>query len=406
MRAPSDRRFAQHGCSIADCDYTPADAPRGVGNRLHADNPRIGLSHLPKFLAMAFLTLTVTACSAGAPATAPSEPGGSARDPSQSGDVSINPPDLGAPATAPSEPATTGTSDDLTGGWLDKEPDWSNSRSEEDSEFAFEVLDSADGSLSARKAEADTLEWGTAADEDGSEFSADAVRPGSEIGIYPPPTTTPGTGQKPQKLTGGSIDDNENFAEYLLYRQRFQSLGIAARDIDPTGRIVLTITGQGGLPVSGTQVVISAGGVQTSLRTTADGTVRFHPEAHGASTGPFTATAGNVSVQTGRGQSAVIATGLPTAGSGAIPLDVLFLLDATGSMEDEIDQLKATITTVAQRIAKLPADVSVRLAMTLYRDQGDSFVTSTFDFTSDISAFRRSSCQSDSRRRRRLSGGS
>jgi hypothetical protein len=66
----------------------------------------------------------------------------------------------------------------------------------------------------------------------------------------------------------------------------------------------------------------------------------------------------------------------------------MFLLDATGSMGDEIGRLKDTIDAVAAQVDGFESKPDVRFAMTLYRDQGDMFVTSTFDFTSDIGAFR------------------
>ena len=70
-----------------------------------------------------------------------------------------------------------------------------------------------------------------------------------------------------------------------------------------------------------------------------------------------------------------------------VPLDVLFLLDATGSMDDEIDRLKQTIDIVAERVAALDPAPDVRFAMTLYRDEGDAFVTANYDFTGNIAEF-------------------
>ena len=194
--------------------------------------------------------------------------------------------------------------------------------------------------------------------------------------------------EQPQTtLTGGSIDDNERFEDYLAYRDDFFGLGIRVRDLDPGGRIVVTVTGEGGLPAAGAEVVVAGEGVEVSLRTTADGTVRFHPEAYAAGAGPFTVSAGGATTEAPRGQSVVLETSLPTAAGETVALDVLFLLDATGSMDDEIYQLKITIDEVAQRIHRLPGDVDVRLGMTLYRDEFDSFLTSTFDLTPDIDAF-------------------
>ena len=68
-------------------------------------------------------------------------------------------------------------------------------------------------------------------------------------------------------------------------------------------------------------------------------------------------------------------------------VDVLFLLDTTGSMGDEIDQLKSTIRTVADRLTSLPSNPDLPLGMTKYRDIGDAYLTKTTDFTSDINAF-------------------
>ena len=161
------------------------------------------------------------------------------------------------------------------------------------------------------------------------------------------------------------------------------------RDLDPRGRIVVTVSGEGGLPAAGTAVVVTGAGVEVSLRTTADGTVRFHPEAYGAGAGPFTVSARGGRIEVARGGSASFETDLPTAAGETVALDVLFLLDATGSMADEIHQLKTTIDEVARRIHRLPGDVDARLGMTLYRDEFDAFLTSTFDFTPDVGAFSR-----------------
>ena len=68
-------------------------------------------------------------------------------------------------------------------------------------------------------------------------------------------------------------------------------------------------------------------------------------------------------------------------------LDVLFLIDSTGSMADEIDKLQESIQEIAARIDRLPNQPQVRFAMTIYRDRGDLFVSRTFDFTPDVREF-------------------
>lgn len=235
-----------------------------------------------------------------------------------------------------------GCSPDSGSGWLDGEPDWSGTAEE-----------------------AESMDVVTATVDDASDT---------------------GYGQSP--LTGGSVDDNEDFADYLDYRDELLQLGIRVRDINPSGRVVVTVSGENDLPVAGTEVHFSWQGGETTLLSTADGTVRFHPDAYGAGDGPFDVSVGDTSVSTGLGSELLLATELPTVETeGTVNLDVLFLLDTTGSMGDEIDQLKSTIDEVSQRIANLPGDIHTRMGMTLYRDLDDSFVTATFDFTDRVEDF-------------------
>ena len=262
-------------------------------------------------------------------------------------------------------------------GWIEGEPDWYDGGASDEADLAYEAEASADYEAAADESPAEEAMAEEVMDE-----SADSAAAAETTGEVARESERPQT-----TLTGGSIDDNERFEDYLAYRDDFLGLGIPIRDLDPRGRIVVTATGEGGLPAAGAEVVVAGGGVEVSLRTTADGTVRFHPEAYGAGAGPFTVVAGGVSAEVAHGQRVTIETALPTAAGETVALDVLFLLDATGSMHDEIHQLKITIDEVAQRIHRLPGDVDVRLGMTLYRDEFDAFLTSTFDLTPDVETF-------------------
>ena len=186
-------------------------------------------------------------------------------------------------------------------------------------------------------------------------------------------------------LRAGSVDDNDRFADYLSYREGFARLGIAVRDIDVRDRHVVTVVDRDGQPVLG--AVVRAG--TQEVRTYADGRALLFgplPDDAGitASYGGGTARA-DASDSQGRQHRITLPVARP---EGRARLDVLFLIDTTGSMGDEIDQLKANVDSVARRIADLEGDPDLRLGMTVYRDRGDLFVTRTFDFTSDVGAFR------------------
>jgi len=68
-------------------------------------------------------------------------------------------------------------------------------------------------------------------------------------------------------------------------------------------------------------------------------------------------------------------------------LDLVFLVDATGSMGDEIAKLKGSMRAVAQQISQLPGQPDICYGLVAYRDRGDAFLTRTHDFTDDLGAF-------------------
>jgi hypothetical protein len=190
-------------------------------------------------------------------------------------------------------------------------------------------------------------------------------------------------------LQAGSVDDNTDFSGYLDYLARYETLGLPGRPFDPTGRIVVTVTGVNGLPVAGTPVVVSAGGqAVVQLRTAADGQVIFLPGEYGTRQDGYQVSAGDARADATPGNPVALTLSSAGGAQAGMPVDVLFLLDVTGSMGDEIAQLKATIADVSARLGALPQQPDIRFGMTLFRDEGDTFVTSTYDFTNDIAAFR------------------
>ena len=65
-------------------------------------------------------------------------------------------------------------------------------------------------------------------------------------------------------------------------------------------------------------------------------------------------------------------------------LDLMFVIDTTGSMGDEIRYLKSEIEDVIGKISTANPNLTVNLALLFYRDIGDEYVTRYFDFTTNI----------------------
>ncbi|MBT4867575.1 MAG: VWA domain-containing protein [Planctomycetaceae bacterium] len=69
-------------------------------------------------------------------------------------------------------------------------------------------------------------------------------------------------------------------------------------------------------------------------------------------------------------------------------LDLALVIDTTGSMKDELDYLKVEIDDIAAAVKRRFPNVEQRFALILFRDEGDEYVTRTFDFTGSLSEFR------------------
>jgi hypothetical protein len=199
-------------------------------------------------------------------------------------------------------------------------------------------------------------------------------------------------------LRAGTVDDNELWDAYLRYRDAFLATGIPASDRDVTGRRIVRVVDGEGRAVLGALLTVHdpAGEVVDRARSLADGrAVLFAPtDADGGANQQQPTLTVRVE-HDGLAVDEALGGG-PTVqeivlegdrASDGVRLDLLLLIDATGSMGDEIDRLKTHMAAVAEQVAALPAAPDVRFALTAYRDIGDDFVTRTADFTPDLGTF-------------------
>ena len=197
--------------------------------------------------------------------------------------------------------------------------------------------------------------------------------------------------QQQQSVTAGMVDDNADFAEYLRFRDRTQ---VAHRPRDVRERYLLQVRNATGAVVPDAEVAVQApGGAAMWARTDAGGQAWLHPDAFD----PNRSQVYEVAVrQNGRQASAFLRRGQKSAvdvvlSDAAAPsrarLDLVFLIDATGSMADEIGRLKSTLRTIAAEVARLPSRPDTCFGLVAYRDKGDAFLLRSHDFTNDLGAF-------------------
>lgn len=65
-------------------------------------------------------------------------------------------------------------------------------------------------------------------------------------------------------------------------------------------------------------------------------------------------------------------------------LDLMLMVDTTGSMGDELEFLKEELVDMVNRISKSDDAFSIRVSVNFYRDEGDDYVVKYFDFRDDI----------------------
>ena len=65
-------------------------------------------------------------------------------------------------------------------------------------------------------------------------------------------------------------------------------------------------------------------------------------------------------------------------------VDIVFFIDTTGSMGDELTYIKQELVSIIDTIGEYDSSYSINVGLCFYRDQNDAYVTKTFDFENDI----------------------
>src|SRR5690606_2971569 len=68
-------------------------------------------------------------------------------------------------------------------------------------------------------------------------------------------------------------------------------------------------------------------------------------------------------------------------------LDLVFMVDATGSMGDEIDKLRGSLQGIVREIGRLPSNPDICLGLVTYRDRGDEYFVRSWDLSGNVTAF-------------------
>lgn len=249
-----------------------------------------------------------------------------------------------------------------------------------------EAAEPAPESVSAKKEEATTLD-----------FHDDTVGGSLERPAEPAPGKARPRGAPKHRpssagVKAGAADDNLQFNAFLTFLEEHANLGIAC---DVSERIVVAVRDKNGLPLADARVTVVDGEkTLVERRTYADGRCMVFPSQDPA----LAAQSARLVVRRGK---AIARRPLNASGKHSleitlpqerpayqqVPLDVVFVLDTTGSMGDEIQRLKQTLEYIHFQITHLTPRPDVRFGMVLFRDKGDSYRTRVVPLTPDLEEF-------------------
>lgn len=193
-------------------------------------------------------------------------------------------------------------------------------------------------------------------------------------------------------LKAGFSDDNAQFGYFVDFLKKYGDVTHFAYDISE--RITLRVVDSAGKPVANARVVVKAGAKQLAGGLThSDGVYRVYPAALGTDAKMYDVGVdyGSLSARTrvDRAGARQVEIRLPGARNipDPLPLDVLFVMDTTGSMGEEIARLKTTIEIIHANLSALKPRPLLRFGFVLYKDRGDEYITRIEPFTADLDRF-------------------
>ncbi len=193
-------------------------------------------------------------------------------------------------------------------------------------------------------------------------------------------------------LTAAEWRDNDNWPFFTNLVSsgliEFPSYGI-----DPRNRVKVNVFDEGGNPLAGEEVVLCDEGGNTLwvTKSNKDGIAYlFYDEGQGPTSVISNGEQVDLEVATTTGedfQGSVevslledVNITVPKTATDAVETQVMFIVDTTGSMGDELAYLQMDFASIAEEVA----DGSVWFSTNFYRDEEDEYVTKTNGFTQNL----------------------
>ena len=243
--------------------------------------------------------------------------------------------------------------------------------------------------------------------EGGGDEGADVIITGTRIdgsadrdrkprrGEIAPPRPRPQPQPQAGLLTAGEHDDLLNPELYAAYVRR-SDLAQRIRDlprVDTLNVVTVKVADDSGRAIPFAEVKVTCSdGNSITMATQSDGTAVFFPgldrlseriSVSARQDGRMIAEARPVLVS-GKAGGQTVGLTASAADTRVDKLDLMFVVDTTGSMGDEIRYLQTELKSIIDTVTRKHQGVDIRLGFVFYRDDGDDYVTYSVDFNRDI----------------------
>jgi hypothetical protein len=212
---------------------------------------------------------------------------------------------------------------------------------------------------------------------------------------YMPPPRRPRPQPQPGQLTAGEHDDLLNpelYADYVRKSDLAQRIPDLPR-LDTSRVLTVAVKDRAGRPVPFAPVDLAcADGSSLRLTTMADGTVAFFPNMDRLGSKVRVRAGGedwrDLTIASGQGGQQVSFT-VSQQAQAVRKLDLMLVIDTTGSMGDEIAYLQSELRSIVGAIQARHPGLDLRVGFVFYRDVGDDYVTATYALSNDVGAGQR-----------------
>jgi len=219
---------------------------------------------------------------------------------------------------------------------------------------------------------------------------------GSLISVPTPSvlTTESGVGQPPVSsglLTAGEWNDHLNWNDFRSFTRKYPEY-FCQWKLNLQRRVLLKLIDANNNPVPGARITVASNNKAVFEGTSlGDGCVAFFPLNHGCEkTTQYDVTVDNQEFSFSSkftpvdddDQTWVIKVD-GSAYTASPTLDLVFTVDVTGSMGDELSYIQAELLDICEKVSSTGIQ-QLRIGFVFYRDRGDQFVTKVFPFSGDV----------------------